>query len=469
MENKQKLNRHLSQLDVFSLAIGSIIGWGAFVMPGDLFLPTAGPLGTVIAIAIAVVIMSIISLSYGYMVNKFPVAGGEFAFSFIGFNRIHAFICSWFLGLSYLAIVPLNATALGMIGRFMFPGVIQKGYLYSIAGWEVYLGEVLLASFVMILFAYLSIKGVGVSGKLQTYLSLFLILSILILIIATLFEPSIDFNNLKPAFPNEGSNLAGVLSIVAIAPWAFVGFDAIPQVAEEFNFSATKTLRLIILSITVGGLVYITMNTITALVMPWQDHLAMDVLWETGNAVELLLGNFGIILLAIALTSAILAGIMGFYTSASRLIFSMARANALPKKFAEITEDSKTPKNAILFVMVFSLIAPWFGREVLLWIVDMASIGAAIGYFYTCASAYIVCRRSDNTQSTKIFALVGAGLSLIFALLLLIPHSPAFLSRPSRIALVIWIILGIIFYYISRDNYHELSQKELSRRILGKD
>ena len=150
MVEKTKLEKSLSPINVWSLALGSIIGWGAFVMPGNLFLQTAGPLGTAIGMIIGALIMIIIALSYGYMVQKFPVAGGEFAFSFKGFGRNHAFICAWFLGLSYLAIVPLNATALGLIGRYMFPGLLQRGYLYTIAGWEVYLGEVIFATIALV-------------------------------------------------------------------------------------------------------------------------------------------------------------------------------------------------------------------------------------------------------------------------------------------------------------------------------
>ncbi len=38
-------------------------------------------------------------------------------------------------------------------------------------------------------------------------------------------------------------------------------------------------------------------------------------------------------------------------------------------------------KSAILFATVISLIAPWFGREVILWIVDMSSLGGSHSLF----------------------------------------------------------------------------------------
>lgn len=81
MKQEVKLERKLNPLNVWALALGSIIGWGAFVMPGTTFLPKAGVLGTLIGIVIAIFIMSTIALNCGYMVQKYPVAGGGYAFT----------------------------------------------------------------------------------------------------------------------------------------------------------------------------------------------------------------------------------------------------------------------------------------------------------------------------------------------------------------------------------------------------
>ena len=329
----QKLTRSLSPINVWSLALGSIIGWGAFVMPGNLFLPSAGPLGTAIGLGVGAIIMIIISLSYGYMIQRFPVAGGEFAYTYKSFGKHHAFICAWFLGLSYLSIVPLNATALALISRYLFPGILQHGYLYSIAGWDVYLGEIILASFALIVFGLMSIKGIKVLGTIQTILAFTLVSSILILVLFALLNPNVHYDNLNPLFSPSQIPIHGILSIIAIAPWAYVGFDAIPQAAEEFNFSHKKSLKLMILAIILGGLMYISLNTITAIVVPWKELIDSKPFWATGYAAETLLGQSGLILLGIALMAAVLTGIIGFYMASSRLIFSLARANALPNWF----------------------------------------------------------------------------------------------------------------------------------------
>ena len=52
MENHKELKRSLSPLNVWALAFGCIIGWGAFMMPGTTFLPKAGTLGTTLAMLI---------------------------------------------------------------------------------------------------------------------------------------------------------------------------------------------------------------------------------------------------------------------------------------------------------------------------------------------------------------------------------------------------------------------------------
>ena len=44
--------RHMSSADAVAMAFGTMVGWGAFVMPGTTFLPVAGPAGTVIAMTV---------------------------------------------------------------------------------------------------------------------------------------------------------------------------------------------------------------------------------------------------------------------------------------------------------------------------------------------------------------------------------------------------------------------------------
>lgn len=462
MDNNVKLEKKLSPINVWSLALGCIIGWGAFVMPGNTFLVKAGPLGTAIAMGIAALIMIVIAFNYNYMINKYPVAGGEFSYTHNTFGRTHAFICSWFLGLSYLAIVPLNGTALALIGRNLMNNVFQFGFHYNVAGYDIYFGEILLAVASLILFAALSIRGVKFTGIFQTGLVFALIGGVLIVTLAALVSPKASFANLTPGFYPGSSSFGGVLAVVAVAPWAFVGFDTIPQASEEFNFSARKTRVIMIISILFGAAVYVVLNTVTAMTVPagyadWAAYIddlpnlsGLQSL-PTFHAAFTLLGTPGLVFLGIAVLAAILSGIIGFYMATSRLLYSMAKERVLPGWFGQLHPKYKTPANAILFIMAIALTAPFFGRTALGWIVDMSSLGAAIGYGYTSAAAMKLARAEGN-RPIMISGAIGMLMGIVFCVLLLVPI-PMFgcsLSRESYICLIVWILLGILFRRLSR-------------------
>lgn len=463
MNNEVKLEKKLSPINVWSLALGCIIGWGAFVMPGNTFLGKAGSLGTAIAMVIAAVVMIVIALNYNFMINKYPVAGGEFTYTQKAFGQNHAFLCSWFLGLSYLAIVPLNGTALALIGRNLLNNIFQFGFHYNVAGYDIYFGEVLLAVAALSLFAILSIRGVKFAGVFQTGLVFALVSGVIIITAAAIVSPKASFSNLTPGFyPSGDSAVGGILAVVAVAPWAFVGFDTIPQAAEEFNFSAKKTKVIMAISILFGAAVYVVLNTITAMTVPsgyatWVEYID-DMPNLTGlmslptfNAAYTLLGNFGLVFLGVSVLAAILSGIIGFYMATSRLLYSMAKEGVLPQWFGQLHPKYKTPKNAILFIMCIALIAPFFGRTALGWIVDMSSLGAAIGYGYTSAAAMKFAKKEGNIN-IMITGAFGLIMGIVFCVLLLVPI-PMFncsLGKESYICLLIWIVLGIIFYISSR-------------------
>ena len=464
MSEKEGFKKELSPIDVWGLALGAIVGWGCFILPGNAFLPKSGPLGMAIGMLIGAAIVIVISLSYGYLIQKFPVSGGEFVYADSAFGKVHGFICGWALILAYWSLIPLNATAVGLISRYLFPGIIQVGALYTIAGWEVYAGEIVVASAFLIALAYLNIKGVKGSGMLQTAVSLILVAAILLVTAIVLFQCH-DFSNLTPAFQNEGgrTTFSCIFAVVAMTPWAFIGFDCIPQAAEEYSFSHKKSLFLMVSAVLVASLLYICVNTITAIVMPWQDLLATNPFWATGTVIEMTMGKPGLFLVGIAMLCAVISGMNAFYLSTSRLLYAMAQVNALPHIFAEIDPKYGTPKKSILFVMAISLLAPWFGREVLNWIVDMTSVGASLAFTYTTAAAAVLAWKAGNKGQSLIGGL-GVLAGVFFLCLLLIPGMPGFLAYPSRVALVVWTGLGIVFFYIMRNKY--LGNEESMDQIL---
>lgn len=443
--------KDLRKIDIWALALGAIIGWGCFVMPGTSFLPKAGPMGSIIGLMTGASIICIICISYGYLIQKFPLSGGEFVYADASFGKKHAFICGWFIVLAYWSLIPLNSTALAMITRYIFPGApFSVGYLYTIAGWDIYVGEILLAYAFIIGLGIVNIKGVKSAGWFQTLVAVALFGSVLFALIAVLMTKP-DFANLQPYFAEDKSTFSSIMAVVAFTPYCFVGFDCIPQAAEEYSFSHKSALWLMIGAILVGGTIYSAVVFITAVVDPWQPMLAANPDWATGEMVMKSVGYIGVLFIGIAMFCAVVSGMNAFYIASSRLIYSMAYADALPARLGHLTPQG-TPKNAILFMMVLALVAPWFGRQVLGWIVDMTCVGAAMGFTYTCASATVLAKREGNTKQ-MIMSIVGTAVASIFLVITFVPGMPGFLSVPSFIILGIWTVIGIVFFFIIRKDY----------------
>ena len=479
MEQNTSLRKQLNPIHVWAIAFGCIIGWGSFINPGKKFLPNSGVAGTAIAMVLGALVMVVIARSYAYMVPKYPEAGGEFTFTKNCFGKRAAYLCGWFLVAAYLTNVPMNSTAIGLIvdGLDGNADILKFGFHYAIAGFDVYFGEMIFAMFILILFGILNIIGVKKAGFIQTVLAVLLAVCAFTLCIAGIVSSKAKGVNMQPiwgfdktaaaaagnvseidSFANKNI-LSAVLATFAIAPWAYVGFDTIPQAAEELKFSHKKVMLIMIVAIAFGCFVYTSNNTVAAAALEnWPERvLAGD--WVLLIAAEELLGTFGKVLIGVGVSCAVLSGIMGFYLASSRLMFSMARDGYLPKIFGVVDEKYGTPKNAMIFCIIVSLSGPVLGREALGWFVDMSAIGASIGYFFTCLSTLVTAKKcGDGNTSLEITAIIGVVFSSVFMILQLIPIpglNGVHFGKESYIMLLIWIILGIMFYIKQRKTISE--------------
>lgn len=484
------LKKQLKPLNVWAIAFGCIIGWGSFVNPGKKFLPNSGVAGTAIAMLMGACVMIIIAFSYAYMVPKYPKAGGEFTFTKACFGKIPAYICGWFLVAAYLTNVPMNSTAIGLIvdGLDGTADILKFGFSYSIAGFQIHFGEILLAMGILILFAILNLLGVKKAGYIQTVLAVLLGISVLTLTIAAICSSKTSLENTLPiwgfdkaaaaaaaangeyagidTFAKEGTGgiLSAILATFAIAPWAYVGFDTIPQAAEEFGFSYKKVSLIMVVAILFGCFVYTANNTIAAAALSnWPEMIIQSesTPWLLLAAAEHLLGVPGKILLGVAVSCAVLSGIMGFYLAASRLMYSMSLDGYLPAFFGKLDGRHGVPRNAMLFCLMISLPGPILGREALGWFVDMSAIGASIGFFFTCLSTLTTMKRDgDGTVFIRIAAYLGVFFSITFIILQLIPIpglSGVRFGKESYLMLIIWILIGVIFFLLRRESFDKKS------------
>ena len=460
-----KLKPYLSPLNVWALSFGCAVGWGAFVMPGTTFLPIAGPLGTALGMAVGGIIMLIIGYNYHFMINRYPDAGGTYSYAKKVLGYDHGFLSSWFLILVYIAITWANATALPIIFRKFMGDTFQFGFHYTIAGFDIYFGEVLLSLSALWIFGAICMYGGKLAAWVQTIAAIILFGGVLIGIGVAVLN-GVNIFNITPAYPpDNASSLAAIFGIVVLAPWAFVGFESISQSAEGFNFSVKKTFAILFCAVVAAALAYTFLAILAISTLPpgyanWAEYigdlgnLEGSASLPTFHAMKFFMGDTGLIILTLTVMGGVITGLVGNYIAASRLIYALTRDDLLPAWFGKLNKN-RTPMNAVFFIMLLSLPIPFLGRTAIAWIIDVNTIGATIDYTYTSLVTIITARQMGKSLP-QITGAIGCVVSLIFFLYFMVPNvwTVSAMTTESYLILICWSILGFFFfrYIFQRDD-----------------
>ncbi|NCC78446.1 MAG: APC family permease [Clostridia bacterium] len=432
------MRKKLRRVDILALALGSIIGWGSFTLPGTKFLRESGILDTALGLILGGIAVVFIQKGYHIMMERHAEDGGEFSYTYENMGKKHGFIVGWSLTLCYLSMVPLNATAFVLVLKRIFGEKVDFIYLYEVAGYPVYLSEILIATAILLVFAYINIKGLKVSSRVQNTMILLMVVNILVLFGYMYFTT--DQTLIRETYLSGYKvTWSQVAKVVAIIPFLFVGFDVIPQVASELNFEPRKATGMAVVAIFSGVLFYNLLNILTGMVYTPEEALSQT--WALGSAVLGNMGTWGFVLLIISLAGAVAGGINGFMLGGSKLIGSLSKYRLIPERYSRENENGVFSVG-IGFITLVSFLAPWLGREVIIYIVDMSSFLAAITYFYV---SWISMKKVKGIS--RFITGIGALVSLVFIGLLVIPGSPGQLSGPSMVMLLLWTVLGVFYYW----------------------
>ena len=452
-----KLRRYLSPLSAWALSFGCAVGWGAFIMPGTTFLPVAGPLGTLIGLGVGAAVMFLIGRNYHYLIQHFPESGGAYCYVRRVCGNDHGYICGWFLILTYVAIVWANATALALVGRNLLGGFFSFGFHYSIAGFDVYAGEILLSVLIVAAIWAVFLRGRRLAASLQSVFALVLLIGVAVCFVAVFAKHDVDVTTLTPVFSSKGSKVLQVMGIIALAPWAFVGFESVSHSVEEFDFPRWRTVGIIISALAASALAYVALAFVAASACPegftgWSDYLAnLDSLNGVAavpvfHSVKSALGSTGMVILCLVTLAAIVTGLVGNTVAASRLLYAMAHDGLLPEFFAKLDKDC-SPRNAIIVILASTCLVPFVGRTAIGWIVDITTVGATVAYGYVSFCTFRVAK-DEGRRIVMASGITGLVVSSLFMVYYLVPNFWVVeaLSTEAYFFLAIWSILGVLVF-----------------------
>lgn len=445
MAKVDKFERVLNKRDVFVLAFGAMIGWGWVVLSGE-WIMKAGTGGAMIAFALGGLMVLFVGLTYAELTAAMPKCGGEHVFSYRALGRNASFVCTWAIILGYISVVAFEAVAFPTVMQYLFPGYM-KVHLYSVAGFDVYLTWLLVGVISSIAIATVNYFGVKPAARFQGILTVVIALIGISLITGSLFNGNVS--NVQPLF-KDGVN--GMIAVAVMTPFMYVGFDVIPQAAEEMNIPFKKIGQILILSVVMAVIWYVAIIGGVSLAMSSAQIASSELVTADAMASVFFNSPIAAKVLIIGGIAGILTSWNSFYVGGSRAIYSMAESGMLPKFLAKLHPKYKTPCNAVILVGVISSLAPFLGRKMLVWLSDAGGLTIVVAYLIVSISFLVLRKKEPDMKrpyKVKHGKLVGivAVLMCVLLTIMYMPGSPAALIWPYEWGIVMaWVALGAVFF-----------------------
>ncbi len=325
-----ELKQEVSFLGVFSLATGSMISSGIFILPSLAFI-NSGPAASIsyfLAGILALIgVQSIIELS-----TAMPKAGGDYYF----INRSLGPMIGTISGL-------LGWVAISLKSAFAVFGISEVIFLFT--GTPVLISGALITLF----FVLLNIFGVKEATRLQIVLVFFLLLLMTFFVIIGL--PKIDTSHFTPFAPNGYNKILYTSGFVFVS---FGGLLKVANIAEEVKDPKKNIPLGMITSVIVVTILYALSVIITTGILTSNEFTSS--LTPIADAANKIIGYPGFIVITIAASLAFITTANAGLLAASRYPLSLARDGLLPKIFCKTSKKGTVPIVSIFVtgVIIFS-------------------------------------------------------------------------------------------------------------------
>ncbi|HUK23505.1 MAG TPA: APC family permease [Terriglobales bacterium] len=413
-----------------SLTLSDLILYGVIVIqpvaPMSVFgvLSERGRGHVVTTILIAMIAMLFTAISYGRMARVYPSAGSAFTYVGQEINPALGYVTGWSMVMDYMLNPLICIIWCSGQAHVFAPGIPYWG-------WAIFFGVV---------FTALNIQGVKTSARVNSGLAVGMGVVITIFFVAAaryIFGHPHDGAAFftRPFYDPQMFDARAVLGGTSLAVLTYIGFDGISTLSEEAENPRRNILLATVLTcLTIGILSAIEVYVAQLLWPASQPFPNVDTAFTfvAGRAWPPLFAIVGFTLLVANFGSG-----MGAQLGAARLLYGMGRSGALPRSFFGVVDPKRhVPRNNVIFVGAIALAGAFlitYGLGA-----EMLNFGALIAFMGVNAAAFVhyFLRGAEK----KITHLVPPVAGFLICLLLWLN-----LSRPAKIAGVIWMAAGIAF------------------------
>jgi APA family basic amino acid/polyamine antiporter len=457
------LKRVLGPAQLMMLGVGAIIGTGIFVLTGQAAAANAGP-AIVLSMVLAGLTSVLAALCYSEFAASVPVAGSAYTYAYATLGEFIAWIIGWDLILEYA--LGAATVAVGWSGNLVtllhqlglsFPAAVSAapGTVVQLAN-----GATATAVFnlpaVLITLAVTLLLIVGVSESATVNAVIVVIKVAIVLIVIGAGALFIVPANWHPFIPqNTGTfgeyGWSGVLRGAGVIFFAYIGFDAVSTSAQEARDPQRDMPRGILGSLAICTVLFVLVSGVMVGVVPYRQMLnqpaplVIAIEAAAGRAAGTAwapLMNGLTILLTVGAIAALTSVMVVMMLAQPRIFLAMANDRLLPRWAARIHPRFKTPHVSTIVTGIVVAIAS--GLTPIATLGTLVSIGTLMAFVIVSIGVIVLRRTRPDLPRPFRMPMVPLlpALSALVALILMLG-----LPRATWERLIIWMAIGIVFYF----------------------
>lgn len=454
------------------MGVGTIVGVAWLIVLGSV-ISAGGPIGAVIAFVAGACAMIPIGLCYAEIAGLLPFAGGEVIYALDVFGSRTAYVAGLCLTFSYLINCIFFAVSVGWVAEKLLPG-IEGPTLYSILHYPVHVGDLLIGLVTALAIGTANVRGAHAAAKLQDFATYALILGALIFVVTGFVGGSSQ--NLHPAIVSGGWawGSGGILSVMAVTPYFFGGFNTIPQALSELKSKPGKThiAGAMSLSILISLVFLCAVLISVSMTMPRKQLLSFDLPVPQAFAVAFHSRALANIVLLAGLVG-LIAVWNALFFALTRALFALGRARLLFPRLGTVHRTNGTPAVAVLFATFLTMVGTFLGKGVLLPVVDVTS--TLLAFLYVLVTLATHRSRKTRPHAMRPYSVPGRAL-IFFAIaysiyLVCLSLYQQFLSSPFAFPvdweiLAVFCLCGFALWHLLRPVRSSISEEDRRRAIM---
>jgi amino acid transporter len=370
-----ELRRALGRWDLTAIGVNQVIGSAIFLLPADV-ARLVGPWGPAAFFAVGLLSMCI-ALCFAEVGSRFERTGGPYLPARAAFGRFVGFEVGWMMWFTRVASQASVANGLALALAFYWPALAEG------------MPRSALITVLTVVLAWINVRGVKQASWVVNALTVGKLLPLAVFIAAGVwFVDSARWAEMPAVTPQQ----FGAAALLLI--FAYGGYEVTGILAGE----AANPRRDVPFAFVVTLLIVTTVMTLTSIVATGVLPGIAQSRTPLADGAVLFLGAAGAMMVAAGSSISMAGNNMGQILNGSRTLFALAENGDLPRWFARVHPEYRTPENAILFTAVVALALALSGSFVFL--AAVSAVARLVMYLAVCA-ATLVLRRQQPTPEMR--------------------------------------------------------------------